>query len=70
MARTYEVAFRISGALNGQFAAAMQAAQNAMRGLSTAAQQVNAAMAGSAGTLSRYLNSLNQMAAQSKNLPI
>jgi len=66
MARTYEVAFRISGALNGQFAAAMQAAQNAMRGLSTAAQQVNAAMAGSAGTLSRYLNSLNQMAAQSK----
>lgn len=63
--RSYEVAFRINGALSGQFASAMAAAQNAMRGLGQAAKQVNAAMAGSMGTLNGYLAKLQTMANQS-----
>ena len=61
--REYSVAFRINGALSGQFASAMQAAQNAMKGLSAAARQVNSAMAGSMGTLQGYLSKLQSLAA-------
>lgn len=63
--RDYSVSFRILGALDSQFGAAMQAAQNAMRGLGQAAKQVNAAMAGSMGTLNGYLAKLQTMANQS-----
>ena len=63
--RSYEVAFRINGALSGQFASAMQAAQNAMRNLGQAARQVNSAMAGSMGTLNGYLSRLQAVANQS-----
>lgn len=65
MARTYSVQFLINGALSGQFASAMAAAQNAMRGLSNAARQVNSAMSGSMGALSGYLSRLNNIAASS-----
>ena len=58
--RNYEV-----GALNGNFSAAMAAAQNAMNRLGQAAQQVNAAMAKSTGALTGYLQRLNQIAADS-----
>ena len=63
--RTYSVQFLINGALNGQFAAAMAAAQNAMRNLGQAARQVNSALAGSTGTLNGYLSKLQAIAAQS-----
>ena len=63
--RNYEVSFRINGALNGNFSAAMAAAQNAMNRLGQAAQQVNAAMAKSTGALTGYLQRLNQIAADS-----
>lgn len=60
--RNYEVSFRISGALNGTFAAAMRAAQAAMNQLSDAAKKVNSAMASSQGQLSGYLQRIQKIA--------
>ena len=60
--RNYEVSFRISGALSGQFAAAMRAAQNAMNQLSDAAKKVNTAMSASQGQLSGYLQRIQKIA--------
>lgn len=64
--RVFEVAFRINGALSGQFASAMRNAQNSMRNIGAAARAVNAATNGGAASLQNYLARLNQISASAQ----
>lgn len=66
MAKTYEVAFRINGSLNGSFAEAVRSAQSSMQGLSAAAKAVNASMGASLQKATTDLKNLKNLMGQSQ----
>ena len=61
--KLFEVAFKISGILDGAFGSAIRSAQASLRGLGAAARASNAAMRGGLGGLQSKLANLNQLQA-------
>ncbi len=65
--KIFEIAFRISGALNSQFASSMCMAQSSMQSLSAVTVRNNAAMSSAGRGLQSYLVNLNRLSASAEN---